>query len=221
MSNRPSRKPSSSARLQQAAEQRSGPPVALLVGGAAVVVLALVLAITLSGGDGDGATTFAHGSPEVEGTPLGQHVAGAPDPAVGQAAPVVAGADFDGAPVALDGGSATLTVFLAHWCPVCQSEVPELQAWIDDGTIPDDVRVVAVATANDPGRDNFPPDAWLESEGWTPSVLVDSEDSEVAAAFGLSGFPFMVVTDADGTVVARHSGVIGEAQLTMLLDQAR
>ena len=42
-------------------------------------------------------------------------------------------------------GQPTLVVFLAHWCPHCQAEVPVIVKAIADWTIPE-IRAVAVAT---------------------------------------------------------------------------
>jgi len=41
-------------------------------------------------------------------------------------------------------------VFLAHWCPHCNREIPELNAWRDSGEVPADLQVVAVTTAVEP-----------------------------------------------------------------------
>ena len=50
------------------------------------------------------------------------------DPAVGMATPVVDGATFDGSAMSIGGSTddATLYVFLAHWFPHCNDEIPEL-----------------------------------------------------------------------------------------------
>jgi hypothetical protein len=36
--------------------------------------------------------------------------------------------------------------------------------------------------------------------------MADSENSEALSAFGGTGFPFLVMVDSDGTVLARQSG---------------
>ncbi len=109
--------------------------------------------------------------------------------------------------------------FLAHWCPHCQAEVPRLVDVADaDGTV-DGVALAAVATASSPERPNYPPGPWLADEGWPGPVMVDSEVEAAdrlptaAAAYGESGFPFLVAVDADGTVVARASGEKDEDSL--------
>lgn len=98
-----------------------------------------------------------------------------------------------------------MAVFLAHWCPRCQAELPLLVEMADDGAF-DGIRTVAVLTGTTESRPNFPPSAWLDDEGWTGDRLFDDEESTGAAAYGLSGFPLLVFMDADGTVVQRLDG---------------
>ncbi len=47
-------------------------------------------------------------------------------------------------------------------------------------------------------RPNFPPADWLQDEGWSGDVLVDDESMTAATAYGLAGYPFLVMLDADG-----------------------
>jgi thiol-disulfide isomerase/thioredoxin len=137
------------------------------------------------------------------------------DPAVGKVIPSLTGQTFDGSPLTVSAatGKPQLIVFLAHWCPVCQEEVPLIQDWIDQGGLPEDVQVTAVATAVTSEKPNYPPSKWIEREGWTPSVLLDDSSSSAAAAYGLPGFPYFVLTDAEGRVVQRGSGKIPIEQL--------
>ena len=67
----------------------------------------------------------------------------------------------------------------------------------------------------------FPlPAEWLAAEDWTVPTL-DDVDNSVAPQFGLSGFPYFVATDADGTVVARGSGELTTDQFDQLVEAAR
>ena len=200
---------------------------------AAAVVVAAVLAIVLSGsgqptgGDSSSVPPSAGGgsaapsgsaaagtAPVIDGTPLAAFPGpGVTDPAVGQPAPEVTGADFDGTPVAIDAdGRPKVVIFLAHWCPHCQEEVPVVQAWVTAGGVPDGVDVIAVATAIDPAGPNYPPDAWLEREGWTSPVIADPTNS-VSQAYGLTAFPFWVFVGPDGAVRARVIGKLPVADL--------
>jgi len=138
---------------------------------------------------------------------------GKDDPAKGMTAPVVIGQDFDGNTVRIDAANdgLTLAVFLAHWCPHCNREVPRINELRDDGAFPEDLNIIGVSTGISPERPNWPPSEWFEDIGWTYPVIADGVDMErqtfiAADAYGLSGFPFMTLIDAEGTVLARWSG---------------
>ena len=198
-----------------------------------VVAVAIVVAVVSTGGDDDtqadtgasspaldggsgggSATAPAAGQPvttapvTVEGSPLPALPDGGADPAVGRAFPTLSGsAVLDAAPMRISNdGRPKLVVYLAHWCPHCQAEVPRIQEWLDDGGKPAGVDLVAVSTAVRSDRDNFPPAEWLAEEGWTVPTLADSSDSAAARAAGLTGYPFFVAVDGDGRVVERASG---------------
>ena len=152
------------------------------------------------------------------------------DPAIGMVAPGLVGEDYTGAPVVAAHGTdrATLVVFLAHWCPHCNDEIPELNALRDAGRFPADLDIVAVSTAIAPDRPNFPPSRWIVERDWTYPVIADELDMTIeaftaATAYGVTGFPFMTLVGADGTVLARWSGSAGadtiEALVTGLLDR--
>src|SRR5699024_5507678 len=113
------------------------------------------------------------------------------------AAPTVSGSAFDGSSVKIAAdGRPKVVIFLAHWCPHCQAEVPVVQAWINAKGMPDGVDLVTVATGIDPKAPNYPPDAWLAREGWTVPVIVDSTNT-VAQAYGLSAYPFGTFIGSD------------------------
>ena len=145
----------------------------------------------------------------------------AEDPALGETIPTVTGADFDGEAVTIgpDDG-AQLIMFVAHWCPHCQAEVPRVLDHIAEDPLPDDVRLVMVSTSVQQSADNFPPQQWLADEGWEGETLADSAQSQAAAAFGIGGFPYFVVTDDTGTVVALTSGEITMDQFDDLVAAA-
>lgn len=144
------------------------------------------------------------------------------DPAVGKTIPTVTGESFDGSTVTIgpDDGAKVL-MFVAHWCPHCQREVPLVMQHLKDQPMPDDVELEIISTAVKPSADNYPPSSWLEREGWKGTVLADSEGSEAATAFGLPGFPYFVAVDADGKVVARSSGEISMDQFDQLVKAAQ
>lgn len=152
---------------------------------------------------------------EVVGSPLPPlgGAAVADDPALGMVAPVLVGRGYDGSTVRIDAteNGPTMVVFLAHWCPHCNSEIPRINELRDAGSFPADLNVVAVSTAIDPTRPNFPASEWLEDMDWTYPAIGDGVDMQAqrfigTAAFGVDGFPFVTLIGADGTVAARWSG---------------
>lgn len=145
------------------------------------------------------------------------------DPFRGQPAPIVAGAGFDGSPVTLGGGQGRpqIVAFMASWCPACQQELPVMVDWIDAGGVPEDVALVVVSTGLDDRRPNWPPNAWLDEEGYTGPVLVDDAAGSVAGAFGLSATPFWVVIDAQGDIAFRFAGMLSQQQMAELVTIAR
>ena len=217
---------------KQQAETRRRLPVFIGIG--AVVVIAGVIAIGASGGGDDepiGTTTTVEGGTApgeyqqvvVEGDVLPTLGDTGTDAALGLDAPSLKGYTFTGAPIAVDPGSdgtPTMLVFLAHWCPHCNREVPRLLEWLDEGNAPTNLRIIGVATSSKSDQANWPPSKWLEDFEWPWEVLTDSEASTAAATYGVDGFPFMVIMDADGKVVRRHSGEIEVADLTTLVNTA-
>ena len=194
-----------------------GPNPRLIVGVvAAVLVLAVIGLVVASGSDDGGgddagdertaATGEPYGVVSIEGDPL-PPLGDGEDAAVGQVAPTVRSERGDREATLTPGedGRPTMVVFLAHWCPHCQAEVPLLVDMAGDGAF-DDVRTVAVLTGTTDTRPNFPPDEWLDREGWTGDRLHDDEASTAGAAYGLTGFPMLVFLDEDGRVTQRYSG---------------
>ena len=188
----------------------------VIVAGVIVLIVAAALIAVLATGGSDDSTDASDTSGEVAqsrpveitGEPLAPFADPAADPAVGQASPVVAGAGFDGTPMTIGGASdnPTMLVFLAHWCPHCNVEIPELIELNDAGGIPDDLDVIGISTAVAADRPNYPPSEWIVDKGWPWPTMADSETSEALDAFGGTGFPFLVILDSDGTVLARQSG---------------
>ena len=157
----------------------------------------------------------------VVGDPLPKFGDGA-DTAIGMTAPVLEGFGFLGNEVTTTPGTPMLLVFLAHWCPFCQKEVPVLVNWDSSGTVPDNLDVIAITTGTDEAQPNFPPSVWLANEKWPElwPVLVDNKDQTAANTFGLAGYPFMVLVGTDGKVLWRNSGEISAEALTEAVNAA-
>ena len=90
-----------------------------------------------------------------------------------------------------------------------------VQQWLNGSGLPAGVDLISVSTAIDPTAPNYPPDAWLAREHWTPPVIADG-DRQVATAYGLTAFPYWVAVGADGNVVMRLTGELSRAQLDQL-----
>lgn len=154
------------------------------------------------------------GPVDVIGAPLLPLPEGGVDPAIGQPAPVLVGYDLEGRAIRIDPAvdGETMLVFLAHWCPACNDEVPKLNRMRTFAQFPDGLNVVAVTTAVSPDRPNFPPTEWLrDTMEWRYPTMLDGVDLDsgtfvAADAYGLTAFPFVAVIDADGVVVDRWSG---------------
>jgi thiol-disulfide isomerase/thioredoxin len=150
----------------------------------------------------------------------------APDTALCEPAPVVAGYDYDGNAVTIDPASdgPTMVVLLAHWCPHCNNEIPVLNEWRDSGEIPDGLNIVGVSTGVSSDAPNYPPDEWLVEKDWQWPVLVDDsppDDESPAPAMGAYGgtsYPTMVLIDGDGLVRQRLSGEVPTEVLAPLVD---
>lgn len=207
------------------------------------VVVALIVAIATSGGssddsssngatDGSSAVTAPGAASEVaaaenqpvtiEGQildPLGDPSA---DSAIGAPAPLLRGYSFDGRPVTIEPGDGRsyMVVFLAHWCPHCNAEVPRLIEWKNMGMVPDGLEVVGVSTGVAADRPNYPPSEWIVEKKWPWSVLADSVTQDAAMAYGVSGYPFFTIIGADGTVKMRASGEKSIEEIDALVDAA-
>ena len=195
---------------------------AWLVGGviAAVIAIAAIVAISASSKKDQLAVGTVQEFSEVAVTgdalPAFDSAAN-PDPAVGMTAPTLTGKSFTGNVVTTEStGTPTLTIFLAHWCPHCQREVPLLVEWEKSGKMPAGIDIVAVATGTDSANPNYPPSEWLARENFpaTWPVMADSADKVGGDAFGLAGYPYFVLVGGDGKVLWRASGEVPMDELT-------
>ena len=145
----------------------------------------------------------------VTGERLSQIPESGTDSEVGKAAPTLTGYDLRGRPVTIDPGSdgkATMVVFLAHWCPHCNREIPVLNEWKAEGLVPPNLRIVGITTASKADQANWPPSKWMVAMKWSFDQFADSEKQDASAAYGVGGYPFLVYIDAAGNVTSRSSG---------------
>ena len=199
--------------------------VVIILAGVAALVAAKVTgsdegrtAVSFPGNGASAGTTL----PRPEGALVPYDATQDRDPAVGQQIPKVTGKDVDGKEMAIGpDGKAKVILFVAHWCPHCQREVPLIADHLRDHPMPDDVELLTVSTAVKPGAQNWPPEEWLAREGWKAPVLADDEASSAATMYGLSAFPFFVAVDADGKVVERRSGELSTDEFDAAVEAAR
>lgn len=207
------------------------------------VVLALVTGGIIWAASGDDTKSTSNGGTQVDDTtgdiPDSQPVtvtgeslfpydsSNPQDPAFGSEAPLISGFDFQGDAVTVDPSASGpyMLVFLAHWCPHCNAEVPRLLDWKGSGAVPAELNVLGVATAASPSSTNYPPHEWFSNRGWSWPVLVDEslgegEAGKAAVAYGATGWPYFVIVGADGLVKARVSGEIEVSELQIIVDEA-
>ncbi|MFO7293699.1 MAG: TlpA disulfide reductase family protein [Actinomycetes bacterium] len=182
-----------------------------IVGG--VLGLGLVIAIAISAVSGGTSDEEVYGQVTAEGQnlpPFGGDAAN--DDARGQTAPTLTATNPDGSTVTIGpDGRPKVVLVMAHWCPHCQNEVPRVVDWLEAGNKPEEVDFYAVSTLLQKVRGNWPPQEWLEREGWDVPTIHDDQSNTAAAALGLVGTPYWVVLDGDNNVVFRISGEITAA----------
>jgi len=198
-------------RTQSRPRRQSNSPdlrvIAAVVGVGLLVAVFAIIIVTAGGGSDTTSADPEYGAVEGASSSLPPLPDAGADPAVGVVGPAIRSERPEGS-ITVDpatDGEPTMLVFLAHWCPHCQAELPRLVQAAGEGTF-DNIRTVAVLTGTDPARPNHPPSNWLESEGWTGEEFYDDANGTAGGAYGLTNFPFLVFLNADGTVALRLSG---------------
>jgi len=103
-------------------------------------------------------------------------------------------------------GQPVIIDFWATWCPPCEFQVPELNAFYQDHRERVEVLGVSVDTE---GPEVV--EAWTEEKGVEYPILLGDED--LARRFGAVGFPTLVIVDAKGRIDSRHVGLVERADL--------
>jgi hypothetical protein len=93
--------------------------------------------------------------------------------------------------------------------------------WAASGGLPAEVDLYGVTVLTTPSRVEFPPQDWLEGEGWDFPTIMDNEAGDAALAYGLSGTPYYLVLDGENRNLGRFAGEIGIAGLNTLVQIAQ
>ena len=209
----------------------------LWVGIGAVIAIALIIAVISTTGNDKKVTVGTTGTDNssssaaetqpvnIVGTPLPKQPQGGVDETPkGLTPPTLKGFTFAGAPIDITPGTpsgrAKMVVFLAHWCPHCNREIPVIEAWAAAGGVPANLDIIGVSTGVSAQADNYPPSQWIIKMAWKWPVMADSPDNQAALAYGVGGYPTFVIVGADGKVRVRNSGELPQADLDSMVKQA-
>ena len=195
----------------------------LVYGTIAVVVALAAVAAIVSQRDAGSSNTSSTPQTQpvvVTGAALPTYTGDGTDPAIGKTIPTVAGRSFDGTPIVVaNDGKPKVLLFVAHWCPHCQREVPLLAPDLRSHPLPKGVEMVTISTGVNASAPNYPPSAWLARVHWPTPIMADDAQSDAANALGLSAYPYFVFVDANNRVVARTSGEITLTQFRAYVAQ--
>lgn len=135
----------------------------------------------------------------------GPGAAAAAEQGRGTTAPDFTLPDLQGRPVRLSDfrGKAVVVDFWATWCLPCVFQVPELNRLADAHREKGDVAVIGVSVDVE-GPVVVAP--WLEEHGARYTIVFG--DEQLAAEFGVFGFPTLVIVRPDGELDSRHVGLV-------------
>ena len=106
--------------------------------------------------------------------------------------------------------------FWATWCPPCEFQAPELNAFYDSHRQDGDVEVLGISVDTE-GRETVA--AWVTKKQLRYPVLLSGED--LASRFGALGFPTLYVIAPDGSIDSEHVGLIERNELEEALRRQR
>jgi cytochrome c biogenesis protein CcmG/thiol:disulfide interchange protein DsbE len=140
----------------------------------------------------------------------------ADSPLVGKPAPPIVAKTFAGPTISLESlrGRWVLVNFFASWCDACQTEEPQLEAFLytHPGGVRTDVLGVLYGDSEGNGK------AFQASEGATwPSVVDDG--GQIASIYGVGSLPRSYLVDPGGRVVASIDGAVTSSDLVAWIEQ--
>jgi cytochrome c biogenesis protein CcmG/thiol:disulfide interchange protein DsbE len=159
-----------------------------------VVGIFTALAVTLAA-CGGGAADDPSGASSDAPTPSA--------PPSGPTVPDIEVDDFNGQTASLRDhvGTPLVVNFWASWCPPCIAEMPDLEAVHQ--AVADEVTFIGINTQDTAEQ----AEALVDETGVSYQLLRDP-DGELFRAFEVFGMPSTFYVDADGTIVARHTGLL-------------
>ncbi len=113
-------------------------------------------------------------------------------------------------------GKTVVIDFWATWCPPCEFQVPELNAFYEAHKQDGDVEVLGISVDVD-GAEAV--SGWVGEKQVRYKVLLGGED--LARRYGALGFPTLYVVAPDGTVDSEHVGLIEAGDLEAALARQR
>jgi len=138
------------------------------------------------------------------------------DPAVGQPMPAMLGYDADGHQAVIHDPShprRALLVFVAPWSPDSPDLLDAVSRLPANAGMSAPSELIVIVTGSRPNLPHFPPTRWLAGIEWSDPVVLDDAQESFGRTVGLSGFPFVVLLDAEGLVVHRSVGLAAVADV--------